>query len=93
MATITIRGLDEGVKARLRSRAAEHGQSMEAEARELLKTGLATREVSGREFLASIRAIVEPLGGIDLPAFPRGSGRRREPPVFAAGKPAGKTGK
>jgi len=84
MATITIRGLDEGVKSRLRSRAAQHGRSMEAEARELLKSGLAAREVSGREFLASIRAIVEPLGGIDLPVFPRGSGKRREPPVFSA---------
>jgi plasmid stability protein len=82
MASITIRGLDEGVKKRLRSRAAAHGRSMEAEARELLKTGLATREVSGRELFASIRAIVEPLGGIDLPVYPRGAGKRREPPQF-----------
>ena len=82
MASITIRGLDEGVKKRLRSRAAAHGRSMEAEARELLKTGLTAREVTGREFLASIRAIVEPLGGIDLPAYPRGEGKRREPPAF-----------
>jgi len=82
MATITIRGLDESVKKKLRSRAAAHGRSMEAEARELLKTGLATREISGSEFLKSIRAIVEPLGGIDLPAYPRHAGKRREPPVF-----------
>lgn len=59
---------------------------MEAEARELLKTSLATREVSGREFLNSIRAIVEPLGGIDLPVYPRGEGRRREPPAFRSEK-------
>jgi len=78
MASITIRGLDEGVKKRLRARAAAHGRSMEAEARELLKTGVARREVGGREFLDSIRAIVGPLGGIDLPAYPRGEGRRRD---------------
>jgi antitoxin FitA len=82
MAAITIRGLDEGVKKRLRLRAAAHGCSMEAEARELLKTGLARRDMSGREFVDSIRAIVEPLGGIDLPAYPRGEGKRREPLRF-----------
>jgi plasmid stability protein len=82
MASITIRGLDEGIKKRLRSRAAAHGRSMEAEARELLKTSLATREISGREFLDSIRAIVEPLGGIDLPVYPRATGRQRRPPYF-----------
>ena len=76
MATITIRGLDEEVKKHLRSRAAAHRRSMEAEAREPLKSGLATRELSGREFLASIRAIAEPLGGIELPVHPCG-GRKR----------------
>ena len=83
MATLTIRGLDEAVKKRLRLRAAAHGRSMEAEARELLKTGLSARDGGGRELLASIRAIVEPLGGIDLPAYPRGTGRRREAPAFS----------
>jgi plasmid stability protein len=87
MASITIRGLDEGVKKRLRARAAAHGRSMEAEARELLKTSLATLEISGGEFLNSIRAIVEPLGGIDLPVYPRGAGKQRLPPDFGAAKP------
>ena len=36
MATLTIRGLDEGTKARLRLRAASHGTSMEGEARAIL---------------------------------------------------------
>lgn len=40
MATLTIRDLDDDVKARLRLRAAEHGRSMEAEARELLAAAL-----------------------------------------------------
>lgn len=36
MATLTIRDLDEDVKRKLRLRAAEHGVSMEEEARRLL---------------------------------------------------------
>ncbi|WP_084492439.1 FitA-like ribbon-helix-helix domain-containing protein [Nocardia flavorosea] len=36
MATITIRDLDSDVKERLRRRAAAHGRSMEAEARDIL---------------------------------------------------------
>jgi plasmid stability protein len=40
MATLTVRNLDEDVKARLRVRAAEHGRSMEAEAREILRKSL-----------------------------------------------------
>jgi len=84
MASITIRGLDDGIKQRLRTSAAAHGRSMEAEARELLKSGLAAQNMSGAEFLASIRAIVEPLGGIELTPYPRGKGRRLATPVFHA---------
>jgi plasmid stability protein len=38
--TLTVRNLDEGVKARLRIRAAENGRSMEAEARAILRDSL-----------------------------------------------------
>lgn len=37
MASITIRNLDDEMKARLRLRAAQHGQSMEAEVRSILR--------------------------------------------------------
>jgi len=37
MASITIRNLDDDVKHRLRVRAAEHGRSMEEEARDILR--------------------------------------------------------
>ena len=37
MASITIRNLDDDLKQRLRVRAAEHGRSMEEEAREILR--------------------------------------------------------
>jgi plasmid stability protein len=36
MASLTIRNLDDRVKAKLRLRAAKHGRSMEEEARQLL---------------------------------------------------------
>ena len=42
MASITIRKLDEKTKARLRVRAAQHGRSMEEEARTLLRSALRT---------------------------------------------------
>ncbi|MGH6847586.1 MAG: FitA-like ribbon-helix-helix domain-containing protein [Methylocella sp.] len=35
MSSITIRNLDQAIKERLRVRAAEHGHSMEAEARRI----------------------------------------------------------
>lgn len=37
MASITIRNLEDDMKARLRLRAAEHGHSMEAEVRSILR--------------------------------------------------------
>ena len=40
MAAITIRKLDEATKVRLRVRAAQHGRSMEEEAREILRLSL-----------------------------------------------------
>ncbi|RAJ62493.1 hypothetical protein K378_03844 [Streptomyces sp. Amel2xB2] len=40
MATLTVRGLDEETRTRLRIRAAEHGRSMEAEVRAMLHAQL-----------------------------------------------------
>ena len=40
MASMTIRNLDDDLKARLRLRAARHGQSMEEEARSILRSVL-----------------------------------------------------
>lgn len=42
--TFTIRNLDEGVKQKLRLRAASHQRSMEAEAREILAAAVASQE-------------------------------------------------
>jgi antitoxin FitA len=41
MATLTIRDFDDDLKAKLRIRAAEHGRSMEAEVRAILRSALA----------------------------------------------------
>ena len=81
MASITVRNLDEGLKQRLRVRAAENGRSMEQECREILKEALGEESMTGKEWLAAIRAEVEPLGGIDLEIPPRGP--MRTPPTFA----------
>lgn len=40
MSTLTVRNLDDGLKTRLRVRAAENGRSMEAEARAILRLTL-----------------------------------------------------
>ena len=86
MSSITIRKLDPAVKERLRVRAAEHGHSMEAEARDILQSTLGeTREASKREetgadLVARIRALFEPLGFVDLELPSRKS--TREPPKF-----------
>jgi antitoxin FitA len=66
MASVTIRNLDPAVKERLRVRAAQHGHSMEAEAREILKTALREPERPPEPNLYErIRARFAPLGGAD----------------------------
>lgn len=80
MTSITIRNLDDSVKRKLRVRAAEHNRSMEEEARDILRCAL-HEETRPHENLAdAIRRLIEPLGGVELPPFPRGP--IREPPDF-----------
>ena len=78
MASITIRRLDDTVKAKLRLRAATHGRSMEEEAREILKDGLRAKRVPRLNLAESIRRHIEPLGGVEL-AFPPREAVRRPP--------------
>lgn len=65
MASITIRNLDDDVKARLRVRAAEHHRSMEEEARLILREAVELKKAP-RNLADAIRARIAPLGGIDL---------------------------
>lgn len=86
MSSITIRKLDPALKERLRVRAAEHGHSMEAEARDILQMALDRSsqilpgEKTGADLIASIRARFAPLGFVELELPSRKS--TREPPKF-----------
>jgi plasmid stability protein len=80
MATMTIRNLDDDLKARLRLRAARHGRSMEEEARSILRNVLKTEPPTGRSLLEDIRALVEPFGGVELELPTREA--TRDPPEF-----------
>jgi plasmid stability protein len=78
MASITIRNLDEETKARLRVRAAQHGRSMEEEARRLLRAALQDEVASKGNLGDAIRARFRRLGGVELRLPARGP--IREPP-------------
>ncbi len=65
MASITIRNLDDDIKRRLRVRAAEHGRSMEEEARDILRQ-VVGRPAAPRNLGQSIHARFAALGGVDL---------------------------
>lgn len=80
MASITIRNLEEGVKRKLRARAARHGRSMEDEARRILRTALAEKTREPTNLFEAIRRRTATLGGADLD-IPR-HGSTREPPRF-----------
>ena len=83
MATMTIRNLDDDLMARLRLRAARHGQSMEEEVRSILRAALASpvEDNSGASLYTAIRARVKSFGGIDMELPPREP--QREPPDFS----------
>lgn len=81
MATMTIRNLDDELKARLRIRAAQHGKSMEEEARSILRDALKSEPLSGKELVQRIREMVQPYGGIELELPPREP--MREPTDFS----------
>lgn len=68
------------MKARLRVRAAQHGRSMEEEARLVLSAALAEEPKRPLNLAESIRRWVEPFGGFELEIPPREP--IREPPDF-----------
>jgi plasmid stability protein len=65
MAALSIRNIDESVKRRLQSRAARHGRSMEAEAREILTEAVREPADSAGLFTAILDRFAV-LGGVDL---------------------------
>lgn len=77
-ASLTIRRLDPSLKRKLRVRAAEHGRSMEEEAREILRSALAAQKTGG--LVDSIRRRFAAAGFVEL-KLPRRE-PMREPPDF-----------
>jgi plasmid stability protein len=84
MGSLTIRSLEDGVKQRLRVRAAQNGRSMEAEVRDILRRAasepLRPEPPVPMNLAESIRAKVAMFGGIDLELEPREP--LPEPPSF-----------
>jgi plasmid stability protein len=72
MASITIRQLEETTKRKLRIRAAQHGRSMEQEAREILKSALSQPEEQPKDLVEAIRRRFAKYGGVELNIPPRG---------------------
>lgn len=66
MASITIRNLDDDVKARLRIAAARHGCSMEEEVRRILRRTLAVEDGASQLGTRIHKRFAE-LDGLDLP--------------------------
>ena len=79
MASITIRNLDDGLKRRLRVRAAENGRSMEEEARDILRRTLGEAPPP-KDLGRAIHARFATLGGVELKLPERGP--MRPPPKF-----------
>ena len=71
MATMTIRNIDDALKAKLRVRAALHGRSMEEEARDILRSALSTVPEKPKSLARFIRERIAPIGGVELPDVPR----------------------
>jgi len=70
MAALSVRGLDDDVRERLRIRAARHGRSMEAEIRVILVEAV-RGPVSSTDLFTALLDRFGDLGGIDLELAPR----------------------
>jgi plasmid stability protein len=68
MASLSVRNLDDDLVARLKRRAARHGQSAEAEVREILRQSLTaeSEEPSFEQLAAELRSLT--LGRQHTPA-------------------------
>ena len=71
MASITVRNLDDGLKRRLRIRAAENGRSMEEEARGILRTALDEEAAPAKNLGTALHELFKPFGGVELEIPPR----------------------
>jgi len=79
MASITIRKLDDRLKSQLKHRAAQHGRSMEEEARVILRGVLDDQRP--RSFMEIATELFGPENGVELDIPPRDP--MPEPPDFS----------
>lgn len=84
MASITIRNLGGDIKQRLRVRAAEHGRSMEEEARDILRRVMGEGAPT-QNLAAAIRARLAPADRCELELPAREA--LREPPSLGRSRP------
>ena len=70
MSAITVRKLPDDVKQRLRMRAAAHGRSMEAEAREILVQALGEPRTIDFSWIERLVAVGEELQITEIPEIP-----------------------
>ena len=80
MAALSIRGLDDEVRERLRVRAAQHGRSMEAEIRAILSDAVSEPNAAEGLFV-TLRDRIGALGGVDL-ELPARTGSARAVDMF-----------
>lgn len=71
MKSITVRKIDEGLKKRLRVRAARHGRSMEDEVRAILRIALAKDEEEEFDLGTAIHRRFAKFGDVKLEPLPR----------------------
>ena len=81
MARITIRNLDDDLKAHLRVRAAEHHRSLEEEVRVILRDTVNGGRATSRDLAKFTRECFAPFGGVGLELPPRDP--MHEPPDFS----------
>jgi antitoxin FitA len=80
--TLVVRNIDAALHARLKEYASAHGHSMEEEVRRILRDRLAVAPRGGGSgWVDAIRAVVEPLGGVDVPEVEREA--LRDPPNYS----------
>ena len=83
MASITIRNLDESLKARLRVRAAHRRRSMEDEVRHILRSALSEAPAESANLGEAIQRRFQAVGGVDLKKLPKRAPIRKPPRVGA----------
>lgn len=79
-ASITIRNLDDDIKARLHVRASLNGRSMDEEARHILAEAVEREIATGKALGTAIHKLFQPFSDVELELPAREP--MREPPRF-----------